>query len=326
MLTDYWVIAQLLAQFCSWILVFIAIINSITLIRRWDENSGDEIQLKLERSGYLISTILRLVLSFQIVSFMLFLVTVNNRLPNIIKGAMCATGTLGINDLGYPLLYLKIFSVFIYLIFLFLHYLDDAEPAYPLSPLKYYFIFPIFMLLSSDFMLLFLYFSNINPDLIATCCSVTFLTQKADTSFMAKGNFLEIAFYIFGISGIILALFLIIFQEKYLIKFLLSISYVLSSTYVLKYFFVKYIYGILAHYCLFVLFLGKYNFVGYLIFGSYYVLIVCILFGLIYYFFKTTIKLNHAVLLQKTRWLALFFLVLSAFIPMWYWINWHGNL
>lgn len=326
MLTDYWVIAQLLAQFCSWFLVVVALFVAIPLIRKWNANSGNEIQLRLERNGYLISTILRLVLSFQVVSLILFLATVNNRLPNVIKGAMCATGTLSINDFGDPLLYLKVFSIFIYFTFLVLHYFDDAEPAYPLSPLKYYAIFPIFIVLTVDVVLVFLYFYNIDPDLIATCCSVTFLIRKADNSFMAQGTFLEIAVYVFGITGSVLIILFILFKKNYLIKFLLSIFYILSAIYVLKYFFVKYIYGVLAHYCLFDLFLGQYYFVGYFIFGSYYTLAGSTLFGFIYHFFNNRLESNQAYVLQKVRWSALFFLILSAVIPILYWVMWEGNL
>jgi len=326
MLTDYWVIAQLLAQVCSWLLGLVAVIFSIPLIRYWSSNSGSERQLRLERNGYLISSILRLVLGFQVVNLLLFLITVNNRLPHIIKGAMCAVGTLGINELGYPLLGIKLSVIFIYLLFLFLHYFDNAEPAYPLSPLKYYLIPPIFLFLSIDGTILFLYFSKITPDLIATCCSVSFLVRKADTSLLAKGDFLEIGFYSLGISLCLLSVTLVFFKEKSILKILLAGVYVFSATYTLKFFFVKYIYGILGHHCLFDIFFAKYYFVGYAIFGSYYFLLGSLLMGLVYNFSKKYLHSDYTGLQQRIRWLALIFLWISFLIPLGYWWNWEGNL
>ncbi len=326
MLTDYWVIAQLLAQVCSWFLGLVALIFSIPLIRYWSSSSGSEQQLRLERNGYLISSILRLVLGFQIVNLLLFLVTVNNRLPHIIKGAMCAVGTLGINELGYPLLGIKLSAIFVYLLFLFLHHFDNAEPAYPLSPLKYYLIPPIFLVLSIDGIVLFLYFSNITPDLIATCCSVSFLVRKADTSLLARGNFLEIGFYSLGISFCLLNVTLLFFKQKSILKILLSVIYVFSATYTLKFFFVKYIYGILGHNCLFDIFFAKYYFVGYAIFGSYYLLLGSLLMDLVYNFSKKYLHSKHTSLQENLLRVSLISLWISFFIPLGYWWIWEGQL
>lgn len=325
MLTDYWVISQLFVALCAWVLVMVALVHSIPILRKWNPNSSHEIQLKLERNGYLVSSILRFVLGFQILSLIFFLVTVNNWLPQLIRGAMCATGILGIHSLGYPLLYLKIFSIFIYFVFLCLQYFDDAEPAYPLSPLKYYVVFPVFLVLSADTILLFRFFSDINPDLIATCCSVAFVMKRVDASFTLQGTFLNIVFYIYGISFTTL-LFLIFSKKSYILQFLLSMIYVSASIYTLKYYFVKYVYGVLAHYCLFDLFLSQHHFVGYWIFGSYYVLLGSILFGLVYYFFGKHLRYSYERQLRRAQLSAWIALLLSLLVPMYFWITWDGYL
>ena len=117
------------------------------IIRLWSADTTTELQLYLERRSYLIAFMVQFVLIFQILSLFLFLYTVNNHLPGIIKGAMCATGSFGmlmIMDIVH--LYLKSAGIIIYAAFLILNYLDNSEPAYPLTPIKYWLVFPAFLL------------------------------------------------------------------------------------------------------------------------------------------------------------------------------------
>ncbi|MBN1408777.1 MAG: hypothetical protein JW956_13350 [Calditrichaceae bacterium] len=120
MFADHWIIAQLISKICSILLLLTALSTSIRIMCNWKPDSGSELQIQLERQTYLASTIIRYVLIFQIVSLIVFIFTVNNHLPGLIRGAMCASGTLTVNAYGYPLLYIKLFAIPFYAVYLFI--------------------------------------------------------------------------------------------------------------------------------------------------------------------------------------------------------------
>ena len=75
----------------------------VTILRRWDLTSGSELQLALERRTYLVSTILTNAFGFQLVSLFLLVFTAD-RLHTQFVGAMCATGSLNANPVGWTAL------------------------------------------------------------------------------------------------------------------------------------------------------------------------------------------------------------------------------
>ena len=340
MLADYWVITQLLTQVFSFMFLLGAALFSTRVIRLWSADATTELQLYLERRSYLIAFMVQFVLIFQVIALFLFLHTVNNHLPGIIKGAMCATGTLGVNDYGYNVLYLKSVGIIIYAAFLILNYLDNSEPAYPLTPIKYWLVFPAFLLLSFDFYYLFEYFRNIEPDIIATCCSVSFIASKSNTVFLlehisSNSGLLWLFYALFLILWLIQALVLVkpdlFINPKVklgisIFQLIISLAYVFLAMLTLKYFFVKYIYGLPSHNCLFDIFWANYYYVGYGIFGSYYGLIISSLFVFLYQAFKKHLRYKHTATLKKAQLYYLFFLSLSFLIPIVYWVSWRGNL
>jgi len=260
MLTDHWIIAQLLAQVCAWVLLLKVGVGAIKQIKHWQAEQRTSMQLSLERETYLIGSISQLVLGFQFISLILFLATVNLHLPGMLKGAMCATGVLGMNDLGYPILALKGLSVLVYGVFLTLNYLDEREPGFVLTPHKFYWIFPSIALLSTDLALSITYFSQLSPDIIATCCSVVFGQQKL-SGFFNKGLYgytpwpLLLSFYGMGI----LALIAWAKHWKPWLVFLFGGLFMALGIASLQGFFVKYSYGLPSHACLFDIFWRKYN-------------------------------------------------------------------
>lgn len=320
MLTDYWVIIQLLAQICSLILLAIALRFGIISIRFWNaKNANEEQQITLERQDYLVSSIAKMVLSFQFLALLMFLATVNLHFPNLIRGAMCATGTLSANNFGYPLLFLKLFFVIFACIFSGIQNLDSSQPAYPLSPQKYVWLFPSFLFLLADLVLMFAYFSNINPDLITTCCSLNFVTDS-ENHFLDSGHFLKEILLLFAISYIFLMIFAL--KKKAILQFFSGLIFVFSAIYTLKYFFVKYIYGLPSHFCLFDLFFANNFYVGYLFFGLYYFLLKSLINNILYHIFRKKLNLD----LPKTNIYVLIYATLIFLIPTFYWLFWKGDL
>ena len=70
------------------------------VIDGWDLQSSAEEQLALEKKTYLISTLMAWAFGFQILSFFLLIYVADN-LHRLFVGAMCAAGTLNVNEFGY---------------------------------------------------------------------------------------------------------------------------------------------------------------------------------------------------------------------------------
>jgi hypothetical protein len=335
MFTDYWVLVQLLTQLCAWVLIAGASLFAIVLLQNWAKESSNELQIALERQSYLVSSLLQFVLLFQVFSLLIFLQTVNFHIPRLIKGAMCATGALGINSFGYPILYLKTGGVFIYAIFLIINYLDNLSPYYPLTPHKYWLVFPAFLLISADLISEVFYFAEIKPDIIATCCSVNFLEQNSQSSdnqaLIINNPRLWLSLF-YGAGAVMLTLQMIGLWTKKPIKWLiisellLGIGFVITAIFSLKYFFVKYIYGVPNHNCLFDIFFPKYNYLGYALFSAYYGLIFSLLLSSLGGMLSSKIPLNQAKLWRSTKIWSLFLIGFSLLIPSIYWLLWPGSL
>ncbi|MDW7693209.1 hypothetical protein R9C00_00510 [Flammeovirgaceae bacterium SG7u.111] len=328
MLTDSWIISQLISQVCALALLGGALYNGVGIFFKWDANSTSDLQLQLERKTYLISTIVQFVMIFQVVSLLMFLNTVNIHLPSVVKGAMCATGALGANEFGYPTLYIKVGAVLVYATYLFMHQLDESEPEFPLTPLKYWILPLAFLLVGADLVLMILYFANINPDVIATCCSVAFIGSGAKADFLGNGG-IDPIIYI-GTSSLsffaLIGSVLFIKKKANLLSLWISIVFSISSTLALRYYFVKYIYGLPSHLCLFDIFFGQYYFIGYVIFGAYYITVIAALLKSILALSEGRLKTEHHSLDKILGRIIIVAGTVALAIPLSYWLAWSGEL
>lgn len=323
MFADHWVIALMVGQVSSLILVSMILLQALRIIGSWSPGSGSELQIIVERKTYLISAVIKYVLIFQVVSLLLFLITVNNHLPGLIKGAMCASGTLMVNRFGYPLLYLKITAVLLYGVFLFINYVDNSEPEYPLTPLKFWLVPLIFILILSDVLLQFNYFGAIEPDIIATCCSISFsLSTRRTESYLQEGQWIEVALPVFYLISFLLVLSLLLKKRQNLLSLLLILFFIPVSLYVLKYHFVKFIYALPTHNCLFDIFWKNYYYIGYLLFGTLLVSVLLIIMINLYRFFQKRLQKGHPRLIDFMRWLTVACIGLFVIMNSVYWLYW----
>ncbi len=338
MLQDLWVVSQLFAQLWVWLLLGGSTLLSLQFIRKWDADSSSETQLYLERKTYLVSSIVQFALGFQILILLLFLLNSNHHLPGLLDGAMCATGSLGVNGYGYPVMYLKAGSVLLFLVFLGLNFLDHHEPLFPLTPQKYGLLFPIFLLVSLDLVFSVLYFQNIKPDVIATCCSVSF-SSSAPTSFFELEHFYPQSLGLYG--GVAILLFL---SQVYhfrraklqgwpnkpgifsIFQLILSFFYVALAMYTLRHFWVKYIYGLPSHTCIFDIFWQKYHYIGYPIFISYYLLLISQIYFWLFSYVRPKLQSDHFPLWLGWQWIGMLSLIISLGIPLAYYWAWSGQL
>lgn len=127
----------------SFLISGFAVYASITgaqVLRWWDIRSGSERQLALERKTYLVSTLLTYILAFELLSLFLFVYTADD-LHVLFVGAMCAAGSLYVNDYGYPTLIIRIVNFILCSIWILLNYTDNRGFDYPLIRTKYRLLF-----------------------------------------------------------------------------------------------------------------------------------------------------------------------------------------
>ena len=159
------------------LLMLLAATFAIRVLRFWDISSGSERQLKLERGTYLISTILTYAFVAEIVSLLLFIYNAEEMSSQFV-GAMCATGVINLNGYGWPTLFLKVAIFFSGAAWLMLNALDNKGYDYPLVKIKYALLLFIVPLMVAEMVVQLLYFLNMDPDVITSCCGALFTPES----------------------------------------------------------------------------------------------------------------------------------------------------
>lgn len=167
------IIALLLASGVSVALLAAAAPYAWELIRRWDIGSGSELQLRLERRTYLLSTLVSLLLATQLVALLLFVFNAD-RMSVMFVGAMCAVGTLNVDPFGFPALIAQIVVFFLAAVWLVVNYTDNQAYDYPLVRVKYAGLLAILPFVALAFGLQLEYFLKLRADIITSCCGSLF--------------------------------------------------------------------------------------------------------------------------------------------------------
>ncbi|HAF45154.1 MAG: hypothetical protein A2100_00010 [Sideroxydans sp. GWF2_59_14] len=167
------IIALLLASAVSVLLLVAATPYAWQLVRRWDIASGSELQLRLERRTYLMSTLLSFVFATQLVALLLFVFKAD-KMAVMFVGAMCAVGTLNANAYGFPALLAQIAVFFMAAVWLVLNHADSRAYDYPLVRVKYRLLMGILPFVLLAFALQLMYFLNLKADIITSCCGSLF--------------------------------------------------------------------------------------------------------------------------------------------------------
>jgi len=145
----------------------------IRILRSWDPTSTSEEQLSLERRTYLVSALIGVALWIEIGSALLFIHTADD-LHDLFVGAMCATGSLNANPIGWWVLATKAAMVLLFPVWLALNRVDQRAGDFPVVRLKYGLLLALTPIAVADLVLQFLYFSGIRPDIITSCCGSLF--------------------------------------------------------------------------------------------------------------------------------------------------------
>ncbi|ADH85624.1 hypothetical protein [Desulfurivibrio alkaliphilus] len=182
MLLNTWSLALSLGSLLVVFMLTVAAGSAVRVLRYWNPASDDERQLSLENEIWLSSTLVAYALAIQIISLVLLVLAADD-FAGVITGAMCATGTLQVNEFGLPALLVKLAGIFFYGFWLVLHRLDVSSERYPLVKIKYCYLLALLPLVVVDIALQSLYLLNIQPDVIVSCCAVVFSAGAGDGQF-----------------------------------------------------------------------------------------------------------------------------------------------
>jgi hypothetical protein len=240
------------------------------ILGRWDQASGSEQQLELERRTYLISTIMSYILSFELMSLFLFIYTADD-LHTQFTGAMCAAGSLAVNSFGYPVLLLKIVTFLLAGVWLIVNYVDNRGYDYPLIKVKYELLNLVVPLLVLESVLLFAYFAGVKPDIITSCCGSLFSHESGSFSGdLASLPAMPMMIAFFAGMAITAASGLFFYfrgRAGYLFSFTATVTFLISTASIVS-FICLYFYELPTHHCPFCLLQKEYGYIGYILYAT----------------------------------------------------------
>ncbi len=259
----------IIALYLSSILISFMIAYSayygVQILRKWDIQSGSEGQLILERKTYLISTLLTYLFGFQLISFFLYIFTADH-LHTLFVGAMCAAGTLKVNDYGYPALILEIVNFLLAGLWLILNYTDNRGYDYPLIKKKYLLLLILTPWVLAEMAFMVNYFLELKPNIITSCCGSLFSTgEKTLTSEIASLSSIpmKILFYLSTVLTVALG---VSFYRKgrggYLFAAMSGVTFLVSIASIIS-FISLYYYELPTHHCPFCILQREYGYIGY---------------------------------------------------------------
>lgn len=144
------------------------------LLRDWAPALGTRRQLLLERQTELVATLVAQLLLWQGVALALMVFNADRTAP-LLVGAMCAFGSFNASVWGFPALYAKLALFFAAGAWLALQRADRAAPDWPLTRRKYRLLLAVLLPLAlADAALSTLYFTDLQPDTLTSCCGSSF--------------------------------------------------------------------------------------------------------------------------------------------------------
>ena len=269
MMLNPWTLGLVTGQGALLFVVSLAVFNARDIVKKWDFDSHSEMQYRLEKKTYLISTGLKFALMVQVLMLLLLIVAADE-LSHILPGAMCATGTFSSNGYGFPLLWIEILSSLIFFIWLVLDYLDNQTETYTFIKEKYSFLIAFYPLVIVKFILLLLFTYQLDPGIITSCCGSVYNETSIDIGGIMAGLSPKVTLSVF--FGIIALLSLQLFWEKYTPNqvtglkgfsgiFLWGAYFVVAISVIISWI-STYIYELPTHNCPFCFLKGEYNHIG----------------------------------------------------------------
>lgn len=243
----------------------------LQIIRRWDLQSGSELQLRMERQTYLVSTLLTYAFFFECIS-LIFLIHTADKLHLLFVGAMCAVGTFSASPYGYPALLLKATVFVLAAIWLIMNHADNRASDYPLIRPKYALLLLIAPLSATATALLIAFFVGLEPHVITSCCGALFGSQNTGqiTSEIASlpPRPMMLAFYSSITAVSLPAIYVWRRDRGHLALGVSSIVVLLVSIVSIISFISCYIYELPSHHCPFCVIQADYGYIGYPLYAT----------------------------------------------------------
>ncbi|RLA78178.1 MAG: hypothetical protein DRG78_15730 [Epsilonproteobacteria bacterium] len=262
-LLSYEVGINLLLELILFLLLSIAAFKTIFILKNFRVDAATSLQYSLEKSSYLVITIIQFTLIIKMILLPFFTFTLN-ALSNIIPGAMCGAGVISANIYGEPLLVLKIFIVIATMLWLTLNAADLHSKDFKFFKKKMYFSLLLYLFISIEALLELLFFTELTTVNPVSCCSSLYSSEDSNPlPFNISMLTLIVSFYT-TYTAIILSSF---FRKKHLVASL-SILYLYIAYLSIVYFFSTYIYQLPTHKCPYCLLQADYYYIGYFIYSS----------------------------------------------------------
>lgn len=173
MILESWSIALITCSLVTVVFGAVGAVTALQVMRWWDLGSDSERQIKLEERVWLAATLVQFGLAVQIVSAVIFIYAADY-FATVLKGAMCAAGSLTANVYGLPALSVKLATIFLASLWIILHRLDIGHEKFPLTRLKSCWLLLLLPFLIADALFVFLYLANLEPEIITSCCGIIF--------------------------------------------------------------------------------------------------------------------------------------------------------
>lgn len=324
------ILSLIAGSFIVFVMMLYASTLGIRIVSRWDIKSSSEEQLTLERKTYLVSSIIKYALGFEIISGLLYIYTVDD-IHRLFVGAMCSTGSLNANPAGWYALYTKVIIFFVSSVWISLNNIDLKAEDYPLVKPKYIAMIFIVFLVGLDLYFLISYFSGLRPEIITSCCGSLFSESgtgmAADLAALPPKPMIRV-FYVTALFFIGTALLCLKYKTgflRYAITFLAIFSFLVSIASIIS-FISLYIYEMPSHHCPFDVFQKNYYFIGYPLYLS---LFCGVFFGILPGIFqplKNIPSLKEEIGQAENKWLIFSIVFMVIFVCISSWPVIFGNL
>ena len=306
------VLIYLLGQSVALILFGVATFFAIKIFLKWDFNSFELWQFKLENSSYLVSTIVAFLL-FVKIALVIYFVYAIDALSILVPGAMCAAGVISANSYGLTLLFVKLLIIFALLLFVALNWYDILQKNYPIIKHKMLLVIVLFLLFVVEYFLDISYFLNIDLNLPVSCCSALF-GQLEGANPLPFG--LDTKAMLFLFYTLFLAALITNFANYKWINLIVVGLFLYISYYSVVYFFGTYVYELPTHKCPFCMMQKEYSYIGYFIWGS---LFLGAFLAIIYDILSIWLKYELIGLKRASTLLMLLFVAInSSYVLLYY--------
>jgi len=244
---------------------FYALAAALRILRHWDIQSGSEGQLALERKTYLISTIFSYLLGFELFSLFLFIFTAEH-VHDLFVGAMCAAGSLNVNEYGYLTLILKIVTFMFCGVWMIVNLADNRAYDYPLIRTKYKLLILLTAIIGLETFFQTNYFMGLRADVVTSCCGTLFSEETKSIAGDISGlppKTTMIVFYLAVILTLRLGIHVLATgRGAAAFGLLAGVATVVSLAAVIS-FISPYYYELPTHHCPFCLLQKDYHYIGY---------------------------------------------------------------